>query len=302
MLACPPGHRFAGRSITLDELSGEPLIVMQDGAGVRQVIEDELRRVGTRLRDLDVRLELGLQESARTAVAAGYGVTFISRTAIEADLAAGTLAAARVEGLEPAREISLVRAAGRSPTRAAAAFVEFAKGAARVIVRWGLDELPDAARRAGVDAPFLVASARWSASTFRPKARWSEVPRERIEEIAAAARGSNGVLAVGGGSAIDLGKAVSAATGLPLVSVPTTYSGAEWTPFFGIRDPGRRMRRRRRRRAPRRDRLRARADPRAPARRDRRHRAERARALRRGALRRGAQRRRATSRRSRARG
>jgi maleylacetate reductase len=27
-----------------------------------------------------------------------------------------------------------------------------------------------------------------------------------------------------------------------VVSVPTTYSGAEWTPYFGIRDPGRRMR------------------------------------------------------------
>jgi len=49
------------------------------------------------------------------------------------------------------------------------------------------------------------------------------------------------VLAVGGGSAIDLAKAVSAATGLPVVSVPTTYSGAEWTTFFGVRDPDRRM-------------------------------------------------------------
>ena len=127
VLACPPGHRFAGRSITLDELRREPLIVMQPGAGVRQVLEDELRRAGTRLRDLEPRLELGLQESARSAVVAGYGVTFISRTAIEADLAAGTLTAARVEGLDPAREISLVRAAGRSPTRAAEAFVEFAK-------------------------------------------------------------------------------------------------------------------------------------------------------------------------------
>jgi maleylacetate reductase len=50
------------------------------------------------------------------------------------------------------------------------------------------------------------------------------------------------VLALGGGSAIDLGKAISAATGLPLVSVPTTYAGAEWTSYFGVRDPGRRMR------------------------------------------------------------
>jgi DNA-binding transcriptional LysR family regulator len=127
VLACPPDHRFAGRTVTLDQLREEPLIVMQEGAGVRQVIEDELRRAGTRLRDLEPRLELGLQESARSAVSAGYGVTFISRTAIEADLAAGTLAVARVKGLDPAREISLVRSSGRSPTRAAEAFVEFAR-------------------------------------------------------------------------------------------------------------------------------------------------------------------------------
>jgi len=127
VLACPPDHRFAGRTISLDELREEALVVMQEGAGVRQVIEDELRRAGTRLRDLEPRLELGLQESARSAVAAGYGVTFISRAAIEADLAAGTLALARVKGLEPARQISLVRSTGRSPTRAAEAFVAFAK-------------------------------------------------------------------------------------------------------------------------------------------------------------------------------
>jgi DNA-binding transcriptional LysR family regulator len=127
VLACPANHRFAGRTITLDELQQESLIVMQEGAGVRQVIEDELRRAGTRLRDLEPRLELGLQESARSAVAAGYGVTFISRAAIEADLAAGTLAVARVKGLDPARQISLVRSTGRSPTRAAEAFLAYAR-------------------------------------------------------------------------------------------------------------------------------------------------------------------------------
>ena len=127
VLACPPAHRFAGRTVTLDELREEPLIVMQEGAGVRQVIEDELRRAGTKLRELQPRIELGLQESARSAVAAGYGVTFISRAAIEADLASGALAVARVKGLDPAREISLVRAAGRSPTRASDAFVAFAR-------------------------------------------------------------------------------------------------------------------------------------------------------------------------------
>src|SRR5882672_12912623 len=127
VLAVPRGHRFAGRTVTLDELRVEPLVLMQEGAGVRQVIEEELRAAGLRLRDLDVRLELGLQESARSAVVAGYGVTFISRSAIEADLAAGTVAIARVEGLEPSREISLVRSTGRAETRVAQAFVEYAR-------------------------------------------------------------------------------------------------------------------------------------------------------------------------------
>ena len=100
---------------------------MQEGAGVRQVIEDELRKAGMRLRDLDVRLELGLQESVRSAVLAGHGIAFISRLAIEADLAAGRIATARVRGLDPVREIFLARASGRSETRAARAFVAFAQ-------------------------------------------------------------------------------------------------------------------------------------------------------------------------------
>jgi DNA-binding transcriptional LysR family regulator len=127
VLAVPGGHRFANRTVALDELKEEPLVLMQEGAGVRQVIDDELREAGLRLRDLDVRLELGLQESARSAVVAGFGVTFISRSAIETDLAAGTVAVARVEGLEPSREITLVRSTGRAETRVAQAFVEFAR-------------------------------------------------------------------------------------------------------------------------------------------------------------------------------
>jgi DNA-binding transcriptional LysR family regulator len=127
ILACPPGHPFADRLVTLDELREETLILMQEGAGVRQIVEDALRRQGIRLRDLDVRLELGLQESVRRAVEAGYGVTFISRTAVEAELAAGRLAEARVEGLDATREIALASASGRSRTRVAEAFVDFAR-------------------------------------------------------------------------------------------------------------------------------------------------------------------------------
>src|SRR5919199_450969 len=119
------GELAGGADGALSGLREEPLIVMQEGAGVRQVIEDELRGVGMRLRDLDVRLELGLQESVRSAVLAGHGVTFISRLAIESDIAAGLIATARVRGLDPVREIFVARASGRTETRAARAFVAF---------------------------------------------------------------------------------------------------------------------------------------------------------------------------------
>src|SRR5579862_645486 len=127
VLAVPSGHERAGKTITLEELKAEPLVLMQEGAAIRQMIDEELRELGLRLRDLNVKLELGLQESARAAVLGGLGATFISRIAIEDDLAAGTLAIARVDGLEPARDIQLARATGRAETRVAQAFVEFAR-------------------------------------------------------------------------------------------------------------------------------------------------------------------------------
>jgi maleylacetate reductase len=108
-----------------------------------------------------------------------------------------------------------------------------------VIVRWGLDALPEVRAEAGVTSPLLVASPRWDLPIDAP-VRWSEVPSECVDEAAAQAGG--GVIAVGGGSAIDLGKAISAVADVPLVSVPTTYSGAEWTTFYGVRDPERKMR------------------------------------------------------------
>jgi maleylacetate reductase len=109
-----------------------------------------------------------------------------------------------------------------------------------VIVHWGIDALPGVVDEVGVERPLLVAGPRWHTVRIEAAARWQEVPSERIGD--AVKEAGDGVIALGGGSAIDLGKAISAEAGVPLVSVPTTYAGAEWTPYFGIRDPGRRMR------------------------------------------------------------
>jgi maleylacetate reductase len=106
-----------------------------------------------------------------------------------------------------------------------------------VIVRWGFDQLAPLLGELGVEQPFLVASERWDGTGLPGAVRWTEIPSHRV----AVPETVDGVLAVGGGSAIDTAKAASAASGLPLVSVPTTYSGSEWTESFGIREPDKRM-------------------------------------------------------------
>lgn len=78
----------------------------------------------------------------------------------------------------------------------------------------------------------MIAGDRWRGLDLPPNAgRWAEIPAEQVPVPAEA----DGVLAIGGGSAIDMAKHASAETGLPAVHVPTTYSGAEWTGFYGIR-------------------------------------------------------------------
>jgi maleylacetate reductase len=107
-----------------------------------------------------------------------------------------------------------------------------------VIVRWSLRELPALLDQLEISSPFLIASDRRRGYVDVPVTGvWPEVPSDRVR----VASGSDALLAVGGGSAIDTAKAVSSETGLRVVSVPTTYSGAEWTTSFGIRRADRTM-------------------------------------------------------------
>jgi maleylacetate reductase len=52
--------------------------------------------------------------------------------------------------------------------------------------------------------------------------------------VAAASARADCIVSVGGGSPIGVAKAIAMATLLPIVAVPTTYSGSEMTPVWGL--------------------------------------------------------------------
>ncbi len=66
------------------------------------------------------------------------------------------------------------------------------------------------------------------------------VPIETAIEArnAAAALGADCCVAVGGGSTIGLAKAIALTSGMPVIAVPTTYSGSEMTPILGMLEGG----------------------------------------------------------------
>jgi maleylacetate reductase len=109
-----------------------------------------------------------------------------------------------------------------------------------LIVKWGLGALPEVLEALSIRRPLLITTNRWRDLELPIERRFAgALPHAEVTGVQAAIAaldGADGLVAVGGGSAIDTAKAVSRDTGLPVVSIPTTYSGAEWTHFFGTRD------------------------------------------------------------------
>jgi DNA-binding transcriptional LysR family regulator len=124
-----PGHPLAtGAPVPMERLMREPFILQQPGAGVRTMLEAGLAELGLGLPDLNVYMEIGLQESIKTAVLAGFGVGLISHLAVQRELASGSLVSLEIPDLPAFRtEFYLVRHKTRQPSRLTEAFLQFAR-------------------------------------------------------------------------------------------------------------------------------------------------------------------------------
>jgi DNA-binding transcriptional LysR family regulator len=121
-----PDHPLGGqRSIDLTRLAAERFLLREAGSGTRAATERLFARAGIRL---EPAMELGSTGAIKQAVAAGLGVSVVSRWAIDLELHAGRLTVLDVVGLPIERRWSIVHLGARRLTAAAGVCRTFLEG------------------------------------------------------------------------------------------------------------------------------------------------------------------------------
>ena len=102
--------------------------------------------------------------------------------------------------------------------------------------RLGAGRVLAIAGKRAIDGLVERLGGRWAASFTDVQ---QHVPVEAAARAAAAASkaGADCLVAMGGGSATGMAKAVALERQVPIVAVPTTYAGSEVTPIYGLTGP-----------------------------------------------------------------
>ena len=106
------------RAVALTALTGEPFLAREAGSGTRTVATARLAAAGVKLQPA---LEVSSAEALKSAVLAG-GFTLLSERVVAGEIAAGTLAALPVSGVDLRRSLRAVRRARPAPQGPARAF------------------------------------------------------------------------------------------------------------------------------------------------------------------------------------
>ena len=89
---CAPTHRLAGRTVPLEELAGERLILREPGFGTRAIFEAGLHSRNYTLNHFHGVVTISAFSTIKSLTADGLGVSFLYAPVVRKELKAGTLA------------------------------------------------------------------------------------------------------------------------------------------------------------------------------------------------------------------
>ena len=126
VLAVPPDHPWVSRkTVSVDDVKTEPLILRERGSGSRETLESGLKQLGTGLEAFHIVGEIASTQAVKQAIRAGLGVSFVSRLAVEDECRARILACVKVRDLNVTRAFHVVTHRDRSRSPLAQAFLAF---------------------------------------------------------------------------------------------------------------------------------------------------------------------------------
>lgn len=86
-------------NITVDELLTLPLIIREEGSGIRSMLENELKKKGVSINNLNVFTEMSKLQSIKSAIEAGHGLSILPKLTVRKELYTKTLKALPVQDL-----------------------------------------------------------------------------------------------------------------------------------------------------------------------------------------------------------
>src|SRR5262249_36654559 len=123
VIIAPADHPLAKRrSLALGRIIEEPLITREPGSATRHAMDQAFAEARLVPR---IDMEIASNETIKQAVAAGFGLGFLSRHCVEQEVAAGRLAILRIEGFPVMRQWYVVHRRNRRLPRIAEAFAGF---------------------------------------------------------------------------------------------------------------------------------------------------------------------------------
>lgn len=125
-LVVPAGHALADRGeVELEDVLSYAFVLREKGSGTRQVMEDQLQKRNIDPQDMNVVMELGSTGAVKSAVEAGVGITMLSPSSVQHELALGLVHIVDIRGLEFKRQFYAIHLKSSLLPLSAVAFLNY---------------------------------------------------------------------------------------------------------------------------------------------------------------------------------